>query len=822
MKIYGWLLLAMTSSLSPILAQGTQADYDRAASLDKRVANKVFRDRVTPQWLENGAFWYRVNVAPDKYEFVFVNDKGQRKAAFDHDKLAQALSNKLNQRITPQNLPFNSIKIAPDGSWVRFRAGGKTWQFDGNELKESNEVVSEGALTASGRIRPSNRTGEETEIHFMNRTANEVSLFWSDTGGQLQPYGTLKPQETKRQHTFAGHIWVVKDKEKLLGVFEAHENQTEAIIDGKPVSQPQNERRSPNSNNNRVNNRAFIRDYNVWLREGDKETQLTNGGSKENAYTSLILWSLDGSKFVVRQAKSAQERKVHIVESSPADQLQPKLKTIDYLKPGDQIEIVRPRLFDAKNQKEIPISDALFSNPWSITNLAWDKDNSAFSFLYNQRGHQVMRFLRVDAETGKVTPIIEETSPNFIDYSQKTYLHLLEKTNEVLWASERDGYNHLYLFDAQSGKLKNQITRGNWMVREVEKVDEEKRQLLLRVMGVVPGQDPYYEHLARVNFDGSDFKILTEGDGTHRWQFSPDGKTFIDTFSRVDSPPVINLRDAQSGALICELEKADVSELLKTGWKLPEHFTAKGRDGQTDIYGIIIQPSNFDATKKYPVIEAIYAGPQDYFTPKSFSTLTGLQKLAELGFIVVKMDGMGTNWRGKKFHDVAWKNLKDAGFPDRIAWIKAAAQMRPWMDLNRVGIYGGSAGGQNALGALLFHGDFYIAAAADCGCHDNRMDKIWWNEAWMGWPVGPEYADNSNVTHAKNLQGKLLLTVGELDTNVDPASTMQVADALVKAGKDFELIVFPGAGHGAGESPYGQRRRMDFFVRSLWGVEPRR
>ncbi|HEY0074003.1 MAG TPA: prolyl oligopeptidase family serine peptidase, partial [Abditibacteriaceae bacterium] len=572
---------------------------------------------------------------------------------------------------------------------------------------------------------------------------------------------------------------------------------------------------------NNSSNRAFIRDYNIWLREGDKETQLTNDGSKENAYTATFSWSPDGSKYVVRQVKPAQEHKVYLVESSPADQLQPKLKTIDYLKPGDQIEIVRPRLFDAKNQKEIPISDALFSNPWSITNLAWDKDNSAFSFVYNQRGHQVMRFLRVDAETGTVKTIIEENSPTFIDYSQKTYLHRLDKTNEVLWASERDGYNHLYLFDAQSGKLKQQITRGNWMVREVEKVDEEKRRLLLRVMGIVPGQDPYYEHLARVNFDGSDFKILTEGDGTHKWQFSPDGKRFINTFSRVDSPPVINLRDAQNGALLSELEKADVSELLKTGWTLPERFTAKGRDRQTDIYGIIIRPSNFDAAKKYPVIEAIYAGPHDFFTPKSFSTLSNLQKLAELGFIVVKMDGMGTNWRGKKFHDVAWKNLKDAGFPDRIAWMKEAAKTRPWMDLSRVGIYGGSAGGQSALGALLFHGDFYKAAAADCGCHDNRMDKIWWNEAWMGWPIGPEYADNSNVTHAKNLQGKLLLTVGELDTNVDPASTMQVADALIKAGKDFELIVFPGAGHGASESPYGQRRRMDFFVRHLFGVEPR-
>ena len=207
--------------------------------------------------------------------------------------------------------------------------------------------------------------------------------------------------------------------------------------------------------------------------------------------------------------------------------------------------------------------------------------------------------------------------------------------------------------------------------------------------------------------------------------------------------------------------------------------------------------------------------------PKTFRTLYRSQELAELGFVVVKIDGMGTNWRSKRFHDVCWRNLKDSGFPDRIAWMKAAAEKYPFMDLSRVGIYGGSAGGQSALAGMLLHPEFYKAAAADCGCHDNRMDKIWWNEAWMGWPVGPHYAENSNVTHAHKLQGKLLLTVGELDTNVDPASTMQVVKALIKADKDFELIVFPGKGHGIGESPFGVRRRRDFFVRHLWGVEPR-
>jgi dipeptidyl aminopeptidase/acylaminoacyl peptidase len=221
------------------------------------------------------------------------------------------------------------------------------------------------------------------------------------------------------------------------------------------------------------------------------------------------------------------------------------------------------------------------------------------------------------------------------------------------------------------------------------------------------------------------------------------------------------------------------------------------------------------------VIEAIYAGPQDFHVPKAFRAYFGPQALAELDFIVVQIDGMGTNWRDKKFHDVCWKNLGDAGFPDRIAWMRAAAAQHPELDLTRVGVYGGSAGGQNALRALIAHGDFYKAAAADCGCHDNRMDKVWWNELWMGWPVGPHYVEASNVAQAHRLQGKLLLTVGEMDRNVDPASTMQVVDALIRADKDFELLIVPGSNHGAGESPYAARRRQDFFVRHLLGVEPR-
>jgi dipeptidyl aminopeptidase/acylaminoacyl peptidase len=283
----------------------------------------------------------------------------------------------------------------------------------------------------------------------------------------------------------------------------------------------------------------------------------------------------------------------------------------------------------------------------------------------------------------------------------------------------------------------------------------------------------------------------------------------------VDQPTITELRTSADGKLISTLSQGDCSTLTATGWQTPERFTTKGRDGTTDIYGIICRPTNFDASKRYPVIEKIYAGPHDFFTPKDFRLLTHERELCELGFIVVQMDGMGTNWRSKAFHDVCFKNLADSGFPDRMAWIKAAAAQHPEMDLTHVGIYGGSAGGQSAMRALIDHGDFYKAAVADCGCHDNRMDKIWWNEQWMSWPVGKEYALCSNVDQAHKLQGHLLLTWGETDHNVDPSSSMQVVNALIKANKDFEMFIVPGADHGIGESPYLHHKRMAWFQRWL-------
>ncbi|KAH7398288.1 Alpha/Beta hydrolase protein [Pyrenochaeta sp. MPI-SDFR-AT-0127] len=551
---------------------------------------------------------------------------------------------------------------------------------------------------------------------------------------------------------------------------------------------------------------------------------MSTTGTPDSPFSNLT-WPSPDSKFVVVfQNTPGQEHIVYQVESSPTDQLQPRLKQFQYLKPGDRMGISRPRMFDLTTKQEIPTDNALFQNPYSIyslTNGGWNVEGTEFLFLYNQRGHQVLRVIGMNTQ-GRVRAVIEETSKTFIDYSYKLYFREIRNSNssEMIWASERDGWNHLYLYDIKSGEVKNQITKGEWVVRSVDYVDEAARRIWIKVFGAVPGQDPYYAHLARVNFDGSDFKILTEGDGEHWWTFSEDRKTFVDSWSRMDMATKTVTRDAETGNITSTVEEGNLDWVY---WPVPERFAAPGRDGSTLIHGLIFRPLDMDNSTKYPVIERIYAGPQDFYVPKGYQIDGEAHELANKGFVVVLIDGMGTNWRSKAFHDVCHKNLKDAGFPDRIAWMKAAASTRPWMDIEHVGVYGGSAGGQNAMGALLFHNDFYRAAVADCGCHDNRMDKLWWNEAWMGYPVDQSYEDSSNVVNAGKLNGSLMLVVGELDTNVDPASTMQVVNALNNAGKDYDFLFVPGGEHGVGSyNPYAARRTRDFLYRHLKGAEPPR
>ena len=565
---------------------------------------------------------------------------------------------------------------------------------------------------------------------------------------------------------------------------------------------------------------AFLKDNNLYVRikESKEEIALTQDGKPENSYSGYTQWSPDSKYLATMQIVPPKMRTLTLIESSPKDQLQPKILKRDYLKPGDTVAINVPCVFNVETKKMMKADNSIFPNAYSTEDIRWNEDSKAITFEYNQRGHQLYQVLEMDAASGAIRTLINESSKTFVNYNRH-FRQDLKGGKEMIWMSERDNWNHLYLYDRATAKVKNQITKGEWYVREIIQVDEKKRQITFSANGMEKDEDPYFIHYYRINFDGSGLVKLTDGKGTHTAIFSKDYSYIIDTYSSVNVPPVSVLRDGKNGKLILELEKADISELLKTGWQAPEPFVAKGRDGKTDMWGVIYRPTNFDPSKSYPILEYIYAGPGSAYVPKSFSTMNGyMSYIAELGFIVVQVDCMGTSFRSKAFEEIIYKNLKDAGFLDRIPWIKAAAAKYPYMDINRVGIFGASAGGQNAMGAVLFHPEFYKAAYAACGCHDNRMDKIWWNEQWMG-EIGPHYAESSNMVNAHLLKSKLMLVVGELDENVDPSSTMQVVNELIKANKEFELVVLPGVGHTMGES-YGDHKRFDFFVKNLLNVTP--
>ena len=580
---------------------------------------------------------------------------------------------------------------------------------------------------------------------------------------------------------------------------------------------------------------ALVEGYDVVIRPagGGPAERLSTDGSEGDFYDpESIVWAPDSRKLSAYRVQPGFRREVTRVESSPRDQVQPKLQTQLYPKPGDRVDLEQPVIFVLDGRRKIDVANDLFPNPYRLAKAAWRKDNATLSFEYDQRGHQLYRMIEVDALTGTARAVITERQKTFVNIERLFRHDVGGLGREIVWMSERDGWNHLYLYDGVTGRVRNQITRGEWIVREVLKVDDDKRQIWFHASGMYPGKDPYFQHAYRIDFDGRNLTALTEVDGWHDVALSDDLAFYVDTFSRVDLPNVSQLRRTSDGAVVAQLETPDISRLTAAGYRPPEAFVAKGRDGTTDIWGIIVKPMNFDPTRRYPVIENIYAGPHDSFVPKTFwpfgpfgggDKVVGMQANAEMGFIVVQIDGMGTMNRSKAFHDVCWKNIKDAGFPDRIAWHRAAAAKYPWYDAGRVGIYGGSAGGQNAMAALLFYPEFYRAAVAFAGCHDNRMDKISWNEQWMGWPVDESYAASSNVDNAWRLKGQLSLIVGEQDANVDPSSTLQVVNALIKAGKTFDLLVVPGVGHEAGRNlgpvRYASRRQYDFFRKWLKGED---
>ncbi len=802
-----------------------------AAPADALQSRGVYKTRIEPHWSEDSSVLWYVNTLRDGIkEYIRVDTaSGSRSAAFDHQRLAKKLQDAGVEGLDADRLELKDLQFK--GEQLDFILQQQHWSVDLSTYKiqriESRQTTRGTGLqpfNPQEAPRASTRTGPETSMRFVNRLEKPIEMFWLTTTGGRRSYGRLAAGEEHEQHTYSGHLWQIVCAGKPIAVFQADEAiRVAEVSDDMQFRPPPRRSRGRNRRTRSTTSpdgkwSYSVRDGQVVVEriEDDKTFQLTDDADIEYG---MLEWSPDSKTLAGFRIDRAETKEVHLIESSPRGGGRARLHTRGYALPGDPFTSYQLVLFDVPQQSRIDC-DAVpvdFGRP----RIRWSKDGSRLTYTKIDRGHQRLRLIEVDAASGDHRNLIDEQTNTFIwtahreSYRSST-ITSLENTDEIIYVSEKDGWRHLYLVDAKTAKFKNAITQGEYVVRGVDRIDEEQRQVWFRASGRNPDEDPYLIHHYRVNFDGSGLTVLTEGNGNHSLQYSPDGSWVIDTYSRVDLPPVHELRRTSDGKLVCQLEEADDSQLRARGWQPPEVFVAKGRDGKTDIWGLIWRPRNMDPEKKYPIIEDIYAGPHGSFVPKSFSSGERYRSLTDLGFVVVKLDGMGTANRSKKFHDVCWQNIKDHGFPDRIAWIRAAGKKYPYMDTSRVGIYGTSAGGQSAAAAVLFHADFYRVAVASCGCHDNRMDKASWNEQWMGYPVGPHYAASSNIDNAHRLGGQLLLIVGEMDTNVPPESTYRFADALIEADKDFDLIVLPGAGHTSGGA-YGARRRRDFFVRHLLG-----
>ncbi|WP_339746300.1 prolyl oligopeptidase family serine peptidase [uncultured Rubinisphaera sp.] len=788
---------------------------------------ECYKTQIQPTWSnDETVLWYQNHLGGDSWEVVLVRtETGKRKSLLNTSRLKSYLQDLQIPFDSTLPIRFHDLSFDVNRNVLSFAFQRQNYVFDIKDtalnLIESSdpENASNGSQRLEDDFARSFKSGDHTEVTFVNRTDLTLTYSWINSSGQSVAYGTLKPGQRGSHHSYAGHVWEVTDSQggfygryrarATASTIEIHEQleRKERRITRTPRKSKEN---SPDGlwQVKRVSGNLILQSS-----DGQKSRTLTSDGQPENPY-QFLSWSPDSQSIVAAKVFPEEYEKVYTLESSAPQGYRGLLHEQRYALPGDKMTRYEWHLFNVETEKhhalELPAID------FRLPEVHWI-NNQTFMAKKHDRGHQRFRLMSCNTHTLKTQTIIDEQTETFIWSMNGPHipiLSFLKSTEELIYVSEQSGWRHLYLVNLNKPGSMQPITSGEWVVRKIESIDEENRQIIFAASGRHADQDPYYLHYYRINFDGTGLIELTEGDGTHAIEFSPVKRFFVDTYSRVDLPPIHNLRSAADGKLVCHLENADNHELVKAGWKTPTVFHTAGRDGQTQIWGVICFPDNYDESKSYPILEDIYAGPHNYHVPKTFRQSRWYEQETEAGFIVVKIDGMGTAHRSKAFHDVCWQNLKDAGLPDRKLWIQAAANKYAGMDTSRVGIYGTSAGGQNAVSALLFHGDFYIAAVASCGCHDNRMDKASWNEQWMGYPVGPKYAASSNIDHAAKLDGNLLLMVGELDNNVPPESTYRLVDALIKADKEFDFLLLPGQGHTNGGS-YGNRRRIQFFKEHL-------
>ena len=755
---------ALATTVHAQSGQMTAADYDRAVNfLGPNLTGLMIGGTVSATWLPDGRFWYRAQTATGN-EFRLVSPAAKRMTpAFDHQRLASSLASASGTSVNAIQLPFQTITFSTRMDSVSFDLGERRFRCDVG----GNACVAAGSAVGGGRGGRGGRAG-------------------GGGRGNAGPTVAVSP-------------------------------------DGKSA--------------------AFVRNWNLWVRDvaTGQERALTTDGVKDFGYATdnagwrtgdrpMILWSPDSRKIATQQQDERRVGEMHMLTTAVG---RPTLRSWKYPLPGDSVVAMIHRvIIEAETGRIVRLQmppdfhRATLGDDISMNDYNWSPDGSRLALVSTPRDHKEAVLKVADASTGAVRTVMSEKTATH--YESRTGWRVLWATNEVLWYSQRDDWGQLYLHDLNTGALKNQVTSGEGPVTDIARVDEKTRTLWYGANGREPGQDPYFRHYYRVGLDGKNAVSLTPDDGMHDMQLSLDGKYLVDSYSKPDVPPVVNVRDA-AGKLVMPLEKADIAPLVAHGWKPPTPITVKAADGKTDLYGLMFRPTNFDSTKKYPIINNAYPGPQSGSTgSRAFTAARGdRQALAELGFIVVTIDGRGTPGRSKSFHDAYYGAMgRDNTIPDQVAGMKDLARRYPWIDIDKAAMWGHSGGGFITADAMFRFPDFFKVGIAESGNHDQRNYEDDWGERYQGLlvrnPDGSDnYAPEANQLQAKNLKGKLLLAHGTLDNNVPPQNTELVVDALIKANKDFDLLMIPNAAHGYGAAGnYMMRRRWDYFVRWLLDKEP--
>ncbi len=760
-RLSGALMVGLLMCASGVMAQGrvlTAQDYAQAERfMSYNTMPLVDHDVQRVKWLDNTHFWYRDHDASGDRVMEMDTATGKAAPAFDQAKLAAALS-----KVTGKPVPAN--KVPAYGFDFSVKPDG---HYDIDLMGKHYQCDLKGAGECTAKAAA--------------KTGNEP--------------GILSPDKTKE---------------------------------------------------------AFVRDWNLWVRDvaTGKETQLTTNGVKDFGYATdnagwihtnraVVNWSPDSKKIATYQQDQRGVGEMYTVKTQVGH---PVLDAWKYPLPGDKkVFMIEPVVIDVATHKtvrlQLPPQQRLSSlcddiscnsdGHWS--DLKWAPDSHTLAMVNSSRDRKHEWYRVANADTGAVRTAFEESVKDYYESGHgEVNWQYLPKTHEAIWPSERNNWNNLYLYNLKTGKMEHAITGGDGNVAEVLHLDRKTRELWFVGVGKVPGVNPYYKQFWKVGIDGGKPVLLTPENADHTISMSPDGKTFVDSYSTPTTPPVTVLRSSADGHVIATIAKADISRLKAAGWVPPIPFTVKARDGKTTLYGIMFKPSNFDPAKKYPVIDYVYPGPQTgSVRGRSFNPSRGdNQALAELGFVVVALDGMGTPWRSTSFHHTWYGDMGDNTLPDQVKGIQELAKRYAWIDINHVGIWGHSGGGNTTVDAMFRYPDFFKVGWAESGNHDNRNYENDWGEKYQGLLVTHKdgttnYDNQANQDMAKSLKGRLMLVHGTIDDNVPIGETYLVANALIKANKDFDMLIIPNVHHGyAAATPYATRRRWDYFVQYLAGNTP--